>query len=381
MMQFPYPNVFTQTPRLGGFQLGPNDRPENGIYRGDARVLSKSVPDTAIDLVIADMPYFGIADADWDKQWNGINKWADWCYEWSLEVARILKQNGSFYVFGDEKNLSYVQVRLDRIREWGLLNRIVWAKTNYTMRKASPEALRSYQVEGEEHILFYGKDITFPSFSEIRNPKAALPMAQYLRAERLRAGVSAKELAVLFPSKTGGLTGCISNWELGYNFPLKEQYEKMREYLNNGKREYLREEYEYLREEYEYLREEYEYLREEYEDLREEYEYLRRPFYGGKFTDIWRGPLEAGSKKVHISQKPLWIIERIILCSSKPGDTVVDMFCGSGVVPLACKRLGRRYLAFEIDADMVKNARNRVRDTNPPLFVVEPEQLKLPDTA
>jgi len=55
-------------------------------------------------------------------------------------------------------------------------------------------------------------------------------------------------------------------------------------------------------------------------------------------------------------------------------DTVFDPFTGGGTVPAVCKMLGRRYLAFEIDPDVAQMARDRVRNTQPPLFVPEPEQ-------
>lgn len=64
---------------------------------------------------------------------------------------------------------------------------------------------------------------------------------------------------------------------------------------------------------------------------------------------------------------------------SEPGDIIVDPFTGGGTVPAVCKMLGRRYLAFEIDPDTAQLARDRVRDTQPPLFVPEPEQLPFDD--
>ena len=59
------------------------------------------------------------------------------------------------------------------------------------------------------------------------------------------------------------------------------------------------------------------------------------------------------------------------------GDLVFDPFCGGGTIPAVCKMLGRKYLAFEIDPIVAEKARERVRNTNPPLFVLEPEQLEL----
>ena len=58
---------------------------------------------------------------------------------------------------------------------------------------------------------------------------------------------------------------------------------------------------------------------------------------------------------------------------------VLDPFAGGGTVPAVCKQLNRNYTAFEIDPETAKLARERVRNTQPPLFVVEPEQLELLD--
>ncbi|RKX25828.1 MAG: site-specific DNA-methyltransferase [Candidatus Zixiibacteriota bacterium] len=49
------------------------------------------------------------------------------------------------------------------------------------------------------------------------------------------------------------------------------------------------------------------------------------------------------------AQKPLKAIERIIEASSKPGDTVVDLFAHSGTALLACERTGRRCVTMDID--------------------------------
>lgn len=46
---------------------------------------------------------------------------------------------------------------------------------------------------------------------------------------------------------------------------------------------------------------------------------------------------------------PYELAERIILTTTKPGDTVVDPFCGSGTVCLAAKRNQRHYIGFELD--------------------------------
>jgi len=54
-----------------------------------------------------------------------------------------------------------------------------------------------------------------------------------------------------------------------------------------------------------------------------------------------------------------------------------DPMVGGGTVPAVCKMLGRNYIAFEIDPDTAQRARERVQNTQPPLFVLEPEQMEL----
>ena len=46
---------------------------------------------------------------------------------------------------------------------------------------------------------------------------------------------------------------------------------------------------------------------------------------------------------------PYELAERIILLTTKEGDTVIDPFAGSGTVLLAAKNNGRKYLGYEID--------------------------------
>lgn len=59
------------------------------------------------------------------------------------------------------------------------------------------------------------------------------------------------------------------------------------------------------------------------------------------------------------------------------GTTIFDPFTGGGTVPAVCKMLGRNYLAFEIDPATAEMARERVAQTQPPLFVPQPEQEKM----
>ena len=48
------------------------------------------------------------------------------------------------------------------------------------------------------------------------------------------------------------------------------------------------------------------------------------------------------------TQKPIALYERIIRASSRPGDMVLDPFCGCATTPIAAERLGRRWVGIDI---------------------------------
>ena len=62
----------------------------------------------------------------------------------------------------------------------------------------------------------------------------------------------------------------------------------------------------------------------------------------------------------HSCEKPISWHLPFIQSSSRAGDLVVDPFCGSGSVPLACVETGRNYLAGDIDEGCVDVSRSRL---------------------
>ncbi|MGG3875186.1 DNA-methyltransferase [Brevibacillus laterosporus] len=65
--------------------------------------------------------------------------------------------------------------------------------------------------------------------------------------------------------------------------------------------------------------------------------------------DIWQIPKVAGQKVIHPTEKPVKLMESIILNSSQEGETVADFFLGSGPTVEAANKLGRKITGFEID--------------------------------
>jgi DNA modification methylase len=70
--------------------------------------------------------------------------------------------------------------------------------------------------------------------------------------------------------------------------------------------------------------------------------------FDGHISDLWRFSRPSG-KYVHPTQKPVALISHAILNSSNPGDTVLDIFGGSGSTLIACEQTDRSAVLMELD--------------------------------
>jgi site-specific DNA-methyltransferase (adenine-specific) len=61
-------------------------------------------------------------------------------------------------------------------------------------------------------------------------------------------------------------------------------------------------------------------------------------------------------KGLHPTQKPVGLLEILLLNSTNQDDIVIDPFCGSGSLALTCQKHNRNYLCCDIDSEYVKMA-------------------------
>ena len=80
------------------------------------------------------------------------------------------------------------------------------------------------------------------------------------------------------------------------------------------------------------------------------YELMKHINDDKQMTDVWRLPAIAPWEKrcgKHPTQKPLSVLSRIIMASTKPGAWILDPFAGSSTTGIAANLLDRRYLGIE----------------------------------
>ena len=63
------------------------------------------------------------------------------------------------------------------------------------------------------------------------------------------------------------------------------------------------------------------------------------------------------------TQKPMALLERILLASSNPGDVVLDPFCGCGTAIAAAQKLDRRWIGIDITHLAIGLIKTRMKDT------------------
>ena len=82
---------------------------------------------------------------------------------------------------------------------------------------------------------------------------------------------------------------------------------------------------------------------------------------------ICGGPerLKRDGVKVHPTQKPEALLYRVLLACTRPGDVVLDPFFGTGTTGAVAKRLGRRWIGIEQEADYCNAAPARIEASLP----------------
>lgn len=82
---------------------------------------------------------------------------------------------------------------------------------------------------------------------------------------------------------------------------------------------------------------------------------LMKELNGGKQAkDVWDSPLTKPSEKKcgkHPTQKPMIILEKLILASTDEGDLILDPFNGSGTTGIVANKLKRKYIGIEKEKD------------------------------
>src|SRR6266850_2458547 len=236
------------------------------IYHGDCLDLLAQIPESTVDLVFADPPYFlsnggitchagkmvSVHKGDWDKS-RGPDANHEFNRSWLAAAQRVLKPNGSIWVSGTSHVIHSVGFAMQQLG-FKLLNDISWVKPN-----PPPNLSCRYFTHATETLIWAAKD------------------------------------------------------------------KKSRHTFN--------------------------------------YKLMKETNRGKQMKSVWEiRPPETWEKKFgkHPTQKPVALLERILLASSNEGDLVLDPFLGGGTTLLTAFHLRRHALGCELSAEFLSLSLRRL---------------------
>lgn len=86
--------------------------------------------------------------------------------------------------------------------------------------------------------------------------------------------------------------------------------------------------------------------------------------FGPLISDVWTDIHRIKHNKYrdeHPCQLPVSLLERLILLTTEEGDIVLDPFVGTGTTAVAAKKLGRKYIGFDLDEEYKRISENNLK--------------------
>ncbi len=97
------------------------------------------------------------------------------------------------------------------------------------------------------------------------------------------------------------------------------------------------------------------------------YELMKGMNAGKQMKDVWTGSLTKPSEKSegkHPTQKPEYLLEKIILASTNENDIVLDPFCGSGTTGVAACKNNRLFIGIDNVEEYLQICKRRLEKTH-----------------
>lgn len=96
-----------------------------------------------------------------------------------------------------------------------------------------------------------------------------------------------------------------------------------------------------------------------------DYSLMKQLNDGKQMKDVWEGPLTSKKEKLqgkHPTQKPIYLLERLVLASTQKGDIILDPFCGSSTTGIVAKRHGRKYIGIDKVQEYIELSKKRLEE-------------------
>ena len=286
------------------------------LWHGDCLELMKDIPDGSVDMVLCDLPY-AVTDFSWDVIIP--------CDKLFAEYRRILKQNANIVLFCQQP---FTTALINGAFKTEFSHSLVWKKNNKTRAKSSKTVpLSSY----EEIIVF--------RVNKVGNKSRHKRLREYFTGELAKCGYSVRERGGLIPDISARHWFGFSS---DFRIPTEWNYKRLQEITGC--------------------------FSEPYESIRKEFDEERKNFctYNpqGENCNVLFYNVPSPKERYHPTQKPVDLLEHLILSYSNEGETVLDNCMGSGSTGVACVNTGRNFIGIELDEGYFQIAKRRIENCN-----------------
>ncbi len=308
----------------------------NKIYLGDCLDIMPLIPSGSIDMILCDLPY-GTTSCSWDTIIPFNKLWE--------QYKRIIKDKGVVILFGSEPFSSLLRT-----------SNLIWYKYDWIWEKNNA---------GNFQLVNYQPLKIHETISVFYNETPDMEFADIMLKNMKRLGLKNIDVSKLELSRTGGMTGWVTNKLNGSQLPTAEQWSKI---CNLFK------------------------IENKYKDILSR---VKKITYNLDLNDTdiicsnkgksgSLGHLSSENKRnnytqtktgypksilrydrengFHPTQKPLPLLKYLIKTYTNEGDTVLDNCIGSGTTAVACKQTGRNFIGIEKEQKYFDIANKRVAE-------------------
>jgi DNA modification methylase len=289
----------------------------NKIYNEDCISYLGKLNPKSIDNVILDPPYYKVVNEEWDNQWKDLNEYLEWMEDIIIQLTRVTKYSGSVWLFGYAYQLGYLIPIFEKhgftYRQHITINKGIKSVAGRTSNK-----LKMFPT-ATEYLIYFHKEARHIIKKILQDNQKELKLKSSDINVHLGKAING-----------GGTWSTIAGLkQKNIQYPTREDWDKLKELK---------------------------FILPEYND----YVYKFNIIPG--LTDVWDDInfYDRSYKKYHPTQKPYKLIERIITCSSDENDNILDIFMGSGMSALVCKKLNRVFYGCEsnlsyIESNLINN--------------------------
>lgn len=312
----------------------------------DRQAVEKLMDGRKADLVFTDPPYGcgfeskGVLnDNQNQKDLVIFNK------RWIPLTFETLKDNGSWYCWGIDESVMriYAFILLPMIEAGKITfrNLLTWDKG--LGQNQNDGNMRSYAAADEKCLFVMCGEQGYSTNSNNYFEEYE-PIRSYLEKEAKKADIDAKKVKEICG------VGMFSHWftKSQWDLMTEANYKKIQNYCIDKKINAFRVEYAELKKEYEKIKKDFERQKQEF--------YAGRSYFDNthdNMNNVWHfDRTAAGERELaggHATPKPIALCARAIKSSSREGETVLDVFGGSGSTLIACEQERRACRMVELD--------------------------------